>query len=182
MKILKLANHPFMVKMHYIFQTKDRIFFIMEFIKGGELYQRLVKVRRFTEEEAKFYAATLIIAIGFLHEKKIIYRDLKPENVLINADGYLKLADFGLAKDMTDKTFASTFCGTPEYFAPELLKEAGHNHAVDWWAIGVLIYEMIIGFPPFYNKSQKKMFNLICNYPPKFPDPARHKVSMSAEA
>lgn len=91
------------------------------------------------------------------------------------------LADFGLAKDMTNLSHTQTFCGTPEYFAPELLQEAGHNHQVDWWAIGVLIYEMVIGFPPFYNKIQKKMFELIVNSPPKFPDAERHGIAVSDE-
>lgn len=125
----------------------------MNFIWGGELFTHLNKVRRFPEAWAKFYAAQIVSAIGYLHQKKIIYRDIKPENILMGEDGYLFLADFGLAKEMSGIDMATSFCGTPEYLAPEIVKNIGHNHAVDWWAIGILIYEMIVGFPPFYHKN-----------------------------
>ena len=125
----------------------------MDFCSGGELFTHLNKVRRFPEKRAKFYAAQIICSIGYLHKKHIIYRDIKPENILMGKDGYLFLADFGLAKEMSQQDMATSFCGTPEYLAPEIIKNSGHNHAVDWWAIGILIYEMIVGFPPFYHKN-----------------------------
>jgi len=153
----------------------------MNFIRGGELFTHLNKVRWFPEYRAKFYAAQIITAIGYLHKKHIIYRDIKPENILMGEDGYLFLADFGLAKEMSGVDMATSFCGTPEYLAPEIVKNVGHNHAVDWWAIGILIYEMIVGFPPFYHKNQSTMYELIEKFPVKFPDPEKHKILMSEE-
>lgn len=180
-EILLKAKHPFFVKMLYIFQTDQKIYFVMNFIRGGELFTHLQSEKRFKEERARFYAAQIISAIGYLHKKKIIYRDIKPENILMGEDGYLYLADFGLAKDMNKRDFTSSFCGTPEYLAPEIIKNIGHNHAVDWWSIGVLIYEMIVGFPPFYHSDQKTMYELIEDFPVKFPDPVKHKIAMSEE-
>jgi serum/glucocorticoid-regulated kinase 2 len=179
--ILLKAKHPFFVKMAYIFQTDQKIYFVMNFIRGGELFTHLQNEKRFKEERAKFYAAQIISAIGYLHKKKIIYRDIKPENILMGEDGYLYLADFGLAKEMTNRDFTSSFCGTPEYLAPEIIQNKGHNHAVDWWSIGILIYEMIVGFPPFYHSNQQTMYELIEKFPVKFPDPVKHKIQMSEE-
>jgi serine/threonine protein kinase len=119
---MQVANHPFIVKMRYVFMTEDKLYFVMDFIRGGELYQNLIKKKRFNEELARFYTAQIAMGLGALHEKNFIYRDLKPENVLVNEDGFLYLADFGLAKDMAGKDFTETFCGTPEYFAPELIQ------------------------------------------------------------
>lgn len=179
--ILLKAKHPFFVKMAYIFQTEQKIYFVMNFVRGGELFTHLQNEKRFKEERAKFYAAQIISAIGHLHNKKIIYRDIKPENILMGEDGYLYLADFGLAKEMTNRDFTSSFCGTPEYLAPEIIQNKGHNHAVDWWSIGILVYEMIVGFPPFYHSNQQTMYELIEKFPVKFPDPVKHKIPMSEE-
>lgn len=180
-EILLKAKHPFFVKMAYIFQTDQKIYFVMNFIRGGELFTHLQSEKRFKEERTKFYAAQIVSAIGYLHKKKIIYRDIKPENILMGEDGYLYLADFGLAKEMTNRDFTSSFCGTPEYLAPEIIQNKGHNHAVDWWSIGILIYEMIVGFPPFYHSNQQTMYELIEKFPVKFPDPVKHKIAMSEQ-
>jgi len=180
-EILLKANHPFFVKMAYIFQTDQKIYFVMNFVRGGELFTHLQNEKRFPEERAKFYAAQIISAIGHLHDQKIIYRDIKPENILMGEDGYLNLADFGLAKEMTNRDFTTSFCGTPEYLAPEIIQSKGHNHAVDWWSIGILLYEMIVGFPPFYHSNQQTMYELIEKFPVKFPDPVKHKIPMSEE-
>lgn len=178
-EILMKKEHPFLVSMEFIFQTESKIYFVMNFVRGGELFKHLADAKRFTEERAMFYAAQIILGIGYLHKQHIIYRDIKPENILMGADGYLYLADFGLAKSMKEIDFAQSFCGTPEYLAPEIVTNRGHNHAVDWWSIGVLIYEMIVGFPPFYHKNQNTMYELIEKFPVRFPDPEKHKISMS---
>ena len=152
--ILLKSNHPFLLGMDYVFQNDLRIYFFLDFIKGGNLYVNLFKVKRFSEETCKFYAGQLVLALGILHTHKIVHRDLKPENVLLCEDGYIKLADFGLAKFLTgpDKT-TNTFCGTPEYLAPEIIKNSAHSFAVDWWTLGVLIYELSTGRPPFFNQN-----------------------------
>lgn len=154
-EILYEVNHPFIVGMDYVFSDAERIYFLMDFIEGGELFRHLVKVRRFQHEAAKFMIAQVAIALGYLHEKNIIYRDLKPENVLFNKDGYILLADFGLATKVDEKKkLAWSFCGTPEYLAPEMLTGEGHDHTVDWWTLGILLYEMLVGIPPFFDRNR----------------------------
>lgn len=153
----------------------------MNFVKGGELFKHLTDVRRFDEDRAKFYGAQVALALGYLHSSKILYRDLKPENILISEDGYIKLADFGLAKLLGDEV-ANSFCGTPEYLSPEMINGTGHDHTLDWWALGVLIYEMVIGIPPFYNQNKHKMYYLIENGGIRWPDPVKHGITVSAEA
>lgn len=160
--ILLQVNHPFIIGMDYVFQKAYRIYFIMDFIQGGELFKHLSEQKRFDEAKTKFYAAQIALALGYLHDSKIIYRDLKPENILLNKDGYIMLADFGLAKILQDDTQEpNSFCGTPEYLSPEMIVGSGHDYTVDWWALGILIYEMIIGIPPFYNQNKHQMYHLI---------------------
>lgn len=181
-QILLNNQHPFLVKMSYVFQTDDKVYFVMNFIRGGELFTHLNDEKRFPEDKAKFYAIQIMLSIGYLHKQDIIYRDIKPENILIGDDGYLFLTDFGLAKYVKKNELATTFCGTPEYLAPEIIREDGHNFAVDWWACGILIYEMIVGFPPFYHKNQNTMYDLIEKFPVKFPDPVKHGIPMTDAA
>lgn len=180
-QILLNNEHPFLVKMSYVFQTEQKVYFVMNFIRGGELFTHLNNEKRFSEDKARFYAIQIMLAIGYLHKMNVIYRDIKPENILMNEDGYLFLADFGLAKTVKKGEFATTFWGTPEYLAPEIVKEQGHNFAVDWWAWGILIYEMIVGFPPFFHKNQNTMYHLIEKFQVKFPDPVKHGIEMSEE-
>lgn len=177
--ILLQVNNPFIVSMHYVFQRSYRIYFIMEYVPGGELFRYLREERRLNEIRVKFYSAQIAIALGHLHKSQILYRDLKPENILIDSQGYIKLADFGLAKMARE---SNSFCGTPEYISPEMLLGLGHDHTVDWWALGILIYEMIIGIPPFYDKSSNKMFLNIESAPIRWPDEVRHGISISPEA
>lgn len=153
----------------------------MRFVRGGELFTHLRQVTRFPEERARFYAIQVAMALGHLHSKNIIYRDLKPENILMDEDGYVCLTDFGLAKVIEGNALAYSFCGTPDYLAPEILVERGHSFPVDWWALGILTYEMIVGFPPFYTGQQNnnKMFELIKKKAVYFPDEQRHNISMS---
>ena len=153
----------------------------MKFVRGGELFLHLRKSRSFSEARAKFYSLSIALALGHLHSKKIIYRDLKPENILMGEDGYLSLTDFGLAKILEQNEQTYSFCGTPEYLAPEVLKETGHSFPVDWWCLGILTYEMIVGFPPFYTGSpnSQKMYELIKSKPVFFPDAEKHGIAMS---
>ena len=144
--ILLKSDHPFLLGMDYVFQNDCRIYFFLEYIRGGNLYTNLFKVKRFPEKTVKFYAAQLVLAIGVLHKHKIVHRDLKPENVLIDEDGYIKLADFGLAKFLTNPSQSTaTFCGTPEYLAPEIIQSNSHSFGVDWWTLGILVYELVCG-------------------------------------
>ena len=160
-KILAHVNHPFLVGLDYAFQTESRLYFVMEFMRGGELFTHLRRLKKLSEEQAKFYAACIIVGLGHLHNSNFIYRDLKLENLLLDDHGYAKLTDFGLAKFLTDDKKALTFCGTPEYLSPEVILGKGHNRATDWWSLGVLIYEMIFGIPPFYCQKQDDMFKKI---------------------
>ena len=168
-KILQSLDHPFLVGMIFCFQTEERIYFVMPFIRGGELYQHLRTSKFFPEEKVKFYAASIGLALDYLHSKGIIYRDIKPENILIGEDGYLKLIDFGMAKFLKKDEKATSFCGTPEYLAPEIITGEGHNSAADWWSFGILIFEMLCGIPPFYSNNTEKMYELITRAELKFP-------------
>ena len=160
-EILETTNHPFIIKLVFCFQTEQRINFVMPFIPGGELFQHLKKVKHFSEQKVKLYAAQIAIAIQYLHDMGYIYRDLKPENILIDEQGYLRLTDFGLAKKIKEGEKTNSFCGTPEYLAPEVINEEEYDKNVDWWSYGILIYEMICGIPPFYLHDLEKMYNLI---------------------
>jgi serum/glucocorticoid-regulated kinase 2 len=168
--------------MEYVFQNDVRIYFLMEFVKGGELFTHIIEKKRFDEETTRFIVAQIASALGYLHSKEIIYRDLKPENVLIETDGYIKLIDFGLSRILPMNDIALTFCGTAEYCSPEMVNEVGHDQNTDWWALGVILYEMLIGIPPFYDKNRDKMFIKIKKKSPKFPDQKIHGFSISATA
>ena len=168
-QILESLDHPFLVAMIFCFQTEERIYFVMPFVRGGELFQHLKTEKYFPEEKVKFYAASIGLALDYLHSKSIIYRDLKPENILIGEDGYLELIDFGMAKILKNGEKATSFCGTPEYLAPEIITGEGHNKAADWWSYGILIFEMLCGIPPFYNENVEKMYDLITQSELKFP-------------
>ncbi|EGR30978.1 protein kinase domain protein [Ichthyophthirius multifiliis] len=159
--ILVSATHPFIIKLHYSFQNERKLFFVLEYCPGGELFNLLCKYRRFDEYTTKFYASQIVLALEYLHERNIIYRDLKPENVLIDKEGYLKIADFGLSKKNIHGQTAVSICGTPEYLAPEVLLKKGHGKPVDWWTLGCFIYELITGLPPFYKEDRKQLFECI---------------------
>ena len=176
--ILQNLNYQFLVGMDFCFQTQERIYFVMNFIRGGELFKHLLNCKFFPEEKAKFYSAIVGLALEYLHTHGIVYRDIKPDNILIDEDGYLKLADFGMAKMLKDQEKAFSLCGTPEYFSPEIITREGHNKAADWWSYGILLYEMLFGIPPFYSKNTEKMFDLITKAELKFPK----KIEVSEDA
>eukprot|EP00808_Paulinella_micropora_P013250 g50282.t1 len=155
-------RHPFIVTMRYTFQTKKKLFLVMDYYAGGELFFHLGRAGRFSENRTRFYCAQIVVALEYLHSHGIVYRDLKPENVLIGRDGYIVLTDFGLAKEgIEDNHSAKSFCGTPEYLAPEILNRSGHGRAADWWSLGTLFYEMMTGMPPFYSRNRDRLFNKI---------------------
>jgi len=158
-EILGEVNCPFIVQLRFAFQTTDKLFMVMDFVNGGELFFHLRKDLKFSEERTRFYSAEILTALEYLHKQGIVYRDLKPENVLLDSDGHVKLTDFGLSKKFFSgekKTYS--LCGTPEYIAPEILKGIGHDQAVDFWSFGALTYEMLSGAPPFYNRNKDIMF------------------------
>lgn len=157
--ILERIRHPFIIVMLATFQDKGFLYMLLEYICGGELFSRLRREGRFANDVALFYACEIVLTFEYLHGCDIAYRDLKPENILIDKTGHIKLTDFGFAKYITDKSY--TLCGTPEYLAPEIIQNLGHHKAVDWWALGILIYEMIAGFPPFYDEEPMGIYQKI---------------------
>lgn len=168
--ILAEIQHPFIIKMSYAFQTESKLYFALEYCPGGELFNLLQKKRRFKEEYAKFYAVQVLLAMEHLHKYDIVYRDLKPENVLIDVDGYLRLIDFGLSKiGIKTNKGSKSDCGTPEYLAPEILFRLENGKAVDWWTLGAFIYELLTGLPPFYSADRDELFNNIKYKTLKYP-------------
>lgn len=169
-RVLQKSRHPFLTHLVYSFQTPDRLCFVMEYVNGGELFYHLSKVRIFSEDRTRFYGAEIISALGYLHQNNIVYRDLKLENLLLDKDGHIKIADFGLCKeDMYYGASTKTFCGTPEYLAPEVLEDNDYGRAVDWWGTGVVMYEMMCGRLPFYNRDPEVLFELILVEEIRFP-------------
>ncbi|CAH3973994.1 RAC serine/threonine-protein kinase [Pieris brassicae] len=168
--VLKKTKHPFLTALRYSFQTADRVCFVMEYANGGELFFHLSHERCFSEERTRFYGAEIVSALGYLHSEGIIYRDLKLENLLLDKDGHIKIADFGLCKvNITHGRTTKTFCGTPEYLAPEVLEDTDYGPAVDWWGTGVVLYEMACGRLPFYNRDHEVLFSLILEEEVRFP-------------
>ncbi|KAF2074894.1 hypothetical protein CYY_003813 [Polysphondylium violaceum] len=169
-KLLKKYYHPFIVGLKYSFQTQDSLCMVLDYIGGGELFYHISERETFSEETARFYISQIMLAIGFLHEHGVIYRDLKLENLLMDLDGNICLVDLGLCKeDVQDGRPTYTMCGSPEYVAPEIITGTGYGRSVDWWALGTLFYEMIAGLPPFYSEDPHEMSQFILSAPLKFP-------------
>uniref|UniRef100_A0A7N8WMG6 protein kinase C n=1 Tax=Mastacembelus armatus TaxID=205130 RepID=A0A7N8WMG6_9TELE len=144
------SNHPFLVGLHSCFQTESRLFFVIEYVNGGDLMFHMQRQRKLPEEHARFYSAEISLALNYLHERGIIYRDLKLDNVLLDSEGHIKLTDYGMCKEgLRPGDTTSTFCGTPNYIAPEILRGEDYGFSVDWWALGVLMFEMMAGRSPF---------------------------------
>ncbi|KAF8123784.1 cyclic AMP-dependent protein kinase catalytic subunit [Boletus edulis] len=166
--ILSRVRHPFVVDLFATFQDSLNIYMLMSYVPGGELFTHLRRAQKFTPDVTRFYLANITLALKYLHSFNIIYRDLKPENLLLDSRGYLRLTDFGFAKIVDDRTW--TLCGTPEYLAPEIIQSEGHGKAADWWACGILCYEMLVGYPPFFHETaygiyEKILRGVIQNWP-----------------
>ena len=160
--VLRLSNHPFIVKLNFAFQTSSKLFLILEYCPNGDLAKHLLFEKRFTEERAKFYICEILLALENLHQRDIIFRDLKPDNVVLDEEGHCKLTDFGLSKEgVNENQYAKSFCGSIAYLAPEMLKKQGHGKAVDWYLLGVLFYEMIVGITPFFTNRKEDIFHNI---------------------
>ncbi|XP_055618278.1 titin-like isoform X2 [Toxorhynchites rutilus septentrionalis] len=170
-KVLALGTkHPFLCHLFCTFQTDSHLFFVMEYLNGGDLMFHIQQSGRFTEGRARFYAAEIMSGLKFLHRKGIVYRDLKLDNVLLDYDGHVRIADFGMCKlEIYLDRLADSFCGTPDYMAPEIIKGQKYNQAVDWWSFGVLVYEMLVGQSPFSGCDEDELFWSICNEIPWFP-------------
>ncbi|KAJ2610155.1 hypothetical protein GGF44_006234, partial [Coemansia sp. RSA 1694] len=180
--ILSEVQHPFIVKLYYAFQSNSKLYLIMEYVAGGELFTHMVKERIFCEDQAVFYSAELVLALSHLHKLGIVFRDTKPENILLDKRGHLVLTDFGLSKTaLGEDGRTNTFCGTPSYMAPEVLNAAvSYEFSVDWWSLGILLYEMLTGDVPFKGKAPEKVAKNIAktkvNYPPYMTPDARDLI------
>jgi serine/threonine protein kinase len=165
--ILMSVDFPFIVRLYRTFQDNRSVYMLMDYIPGGELFSHLRRAGRFPSHVARWIAAEIVVTLEYLHSKNIVYRDLKPENLLLDRTGHIIITDFGFAKTIKDRTW--TLCGTPEYLAPEIIQSKGHGKAVDWWALGILIYEMLAGYPPFFDNNPFGIYEKILLGKVRFP-------------
>ncbi|PTU25243.1 hypothetical protein P175DRAFT_0521042 [Aspergillus ochraceoroseus IBT 24754] len=164
-----VSGHPFITTLIASFSDSQSLYMLLDYCPGGEIFSYLRRARRFNENTSRFYAAEISMTIEFLHDVEgVVYRDLKPENILLDADGHIKLVDFGFAKQVGDRE-TYTLCGTPEYLAPEVIHNSGHGLAVDWWALGILIYEFLVGQPPFWDQNPMRIYEQIVEGRIRFP-------------
>ena len=160
--VLSIINFPFIVKLNYAFQTKEKLFLLLDYCPGGDLAKQLQIQTRFSEDKSKFYICEITLALGELHKKDIIFRDLKPDNIVIDKEGHAMLTDFGLSREgVNEKYIAKSFCGSIAYLAPEMLNRKGHGKAVDWYLLGVCFYEMLVGIPPYFSNNKDQIFKNI---------------------
>uniref|UniRef100_A0A8C3FZ59 protein kinase C n=1 Tax=Cyclopterus lumpus TaxID=8103 RepID=A0A8C3FZ59_CYCLU len=168
-EVINTSQHPFLVNLYGCFQTADHVCFVMAYSPGGDLMTH-IHTSIFTEEQARFYSSCVLLGLEFLHQNQIVYRDLKLDNLLMDADGFVRIADFGLCKEgMSHGDRTTTFCGTPEFLAPEVLTDNTYTRSVDWWGLGVLVYEMLVGESPFPGDDEEEVFDSIVNDDVRFP-------------
>jgi serine/threonine protein kinase len=168
--VLSYIKHPFIVSLNYAFQTPEKLFLILDYCSGGDLGFQISKEKRFDEPRAKIYMCELVLALEELHKRDIIFRDLKPDNIVLDDEGHAMLTDFGLSKEgMFDNTMTKSFCGSLAYLAPEMIKRQGHGKAVDWYLLGVLLYEMLVGMPPYFSPNRDQLYQNIQNAKLKMP-------------
>lgn len=178
---LTAVVHPYIVTLRYSFQTSQKLYLVLDFINGGHLFFQLYRAGTFSEQLAKLYTAELVLAVAYLHSQGFVHRDLKPENVLLDSEGHIRITDFGLAKgNLSDAEGQRTnsFIGTMEYMAPEVIAGRGHGKAVDWWSVGILLYEMLCGMPPFRSKTRPSLQKLILSAKVKFP--SKYELALHA--
>ena len=176
-EILRLVQHPNVVKLIGTFQDSRNVYMMLEFISGGEVFSHLRTMTCFDPDVTRFYAAEILLVFQNLHSHGVIYRDLKPENLVFSNDGHIKFIDFGFAKRITDRTY--TLCGTPEYLAPEIIRGEGASFSSDWWAFGILVYEFLVGQTPFVDENENRMYQKICRggiYFPRTIDPVARNL------
>jgi len=176
MRVMRRIDHPYIAKLYSALQDNLYIYFVLELLQGGEVFTHLRNRGKLSEQAARFYAATVVYAFTTIHSQKIAYRDLKPENLVMDSEGFVKLVDFGLAKQLlSGKTW--TLCGTPDYLAPEIILNEGHDLAVDYWALGILIFEMVVGSPPFYGDDPMEVYEKILSGNPSMPSTFTRNLS-----
>lgn len=176
--IMMKANHPFIVNLCFAFQTPSKFYLGLEYAAGGELFYHMDRLGVIQIDDARLYIAEIGLALDYLHSIGVVYRDLKPENVLLDANGHIKLTDFGLSKAIYEiGSRTSTFCGTSEYLAPEVVMQLPYSYPVDIWSLGILAYEMIFGTTPFYDDNRSKLFSNILGAKPYFPEELDNRVS-----
>jgi len=166
-QLLANCDHPFLISMVSSFHDAKELYMVFDLILGGELFGHLRKKKKFNVDTTRFYCACVASAFMYLHDKKIVYRDLKPENLMFDADGYVKVVDFGFAKIVTDRTW--TLCGTPDYLAPEVIQNKGHNCSADWWSYGILVYECLVGSAPFEAEDPMDIYHNILEGEVEYP-------------
>jgi serine/threonine protein kinase len=160
--VLTYIKHPFIVSLNFAFQTLSKLFLILDYCAGGDLSSHLMKEKKFPESRAKIYVCEIVLALEELHKNDIIYRDLKPDNIVLDKDGHALLTDFGLSKEgILDNYAAKSFCGSLAYLAPEMIERNGHGKAVDWYLLGVVFYEMVVGIPPFFSMNKDELMTNI---------------------
>jgi serine/threonine protein kinase len=167
LSVLSQIDSPFVIKLHNSFQCREKLYLVLEYLPGGELFFHLNRSGIFPQNVTRFYTAELVLALSDVHKANVVYRDLKPENVLLDHHGHIKLVDFGLCKQGVTSTVSgcNSLCGTPEYLAPEIITRAGHGMGVDWWALGMLVFEMLTGLPPWYTTDKRKLLGNLCHAP-----------------